>query len=67
MNIKNIFDDMLIKSHYEDTFIKSNRYVITREQELHNLDYMLRNSENHVVLISGHAGMGKSTLARMYA
>lgn len=67
MNIKNIFDDMLIKSHYEDTFIKSNRYMIKREQELYNLDYMLRNSGNHVVLISGHAGMGKSTLARMYA
>lgn len=67
MNIKNIFDDMLIKSHYEDTFIKSNRYMIKREQELHNLDYMLRNSGNHVVLIIGHAGMGKSTLARMYA
>ena len=67
MNTKNIFDDMLIKSHYEDTFIKSNRYMIKREQELHDLEYMLRNTENHVVLISGHAGVGKSTLARMYA
>ncbi|MDE6433001.1 MAG: restriction endonuclease [Lachnospiraceae bacterium] len=67
MNIKNIFDDMLIKSHYEDTFIKSNRYMIKREEELHHLEYMLRNNENHVVLISGYAGMGKSTLARMYA
>lgn len=34
MNIKNIFDDMLIKLHYEDAFIKSNKYMIRRKQEL---------------------------------
>lgn len=34
---KNIFDDMLIKSNYEDTYIKTNKCMIKREQELHEL------------------------------
>lgn len=37
-----------------------------RRSELEQLIYLLDNGHNHVVLIGGQAGMGKTTLVKMY-
>ena len=53
--------------YYADTFIESKIPLLKRENELSKLRNMLSESKNHVVLITGVAGIGKSTLVKMYA
>ena len=40
--------------------------IFGRRSELEQLAAILENGHNHVVLIGGYAGMGKTTLVRMY-
>ncbi len=40
--------------------------IFGRRSELEQLAAILENGYNHVVMIGGYAGMGKTTLVRMY-
>lgn len=69
MNIEKNVKDILLESdkYITDTFIETNISLLRREKELSELRKILNESTNHVVLIAGVAGIGKSTLVRMYA
>lgn len=69
MNIEENVKDILLESdkYIADTFIEPNISLLRREKELSELRKILSESTNHVVLITGVAGIGKSTLVRMYA
>lgn len=69
MNIEKNVKDILLESdkYITDTFIEPNISLLRREKELSELRKILNESTNHVVLITGVAGIGKSTLVRMYA
>lgn len=69
MNIGKKVKDVLLESdkYNTDTFIESNMPLLRREKELSELKKILSESGNHVALITGVAGIGKSTLVRVYA
>lgn len=69
MNIEENVKDIFLESdkYIADTFIEPNISLLRREKELSELRKILSESTNHVVLITGVAGIGKSTLVRMYA
>ncbi len=69
MKIGKNIGDMLVESdiYYADTFIELNVPLLKREKELSELRNILSDSGNHVALVTGVAGIGKSTLVRMYA
>ncbi len=69
MNIGKKVKDVLLESdkYNTDTFIESNMPLLRREKELSELKKILSESDNHVALITGVAGIGKTTLVRVYA
>lgn len=69
MNIEENVKDILLESdkYIADTFIEPNISLLRREKELSELRKILSESTNHIVLITGVTGIGKSTLVRMYA